>query len=1112
MDNQVYIDDNDVQMVEAGEQVSLSFATSDVIASVDESDKVWVGYEDLEYFAIPFNPLRTDVIVVRPPSTGGGGGGDGVWGQITGTLSNQADLYAELQNRGKLDSVNYWQALQYLNQGFQLPNNILGQYGTGGAVIRGTAIGDLVMAAGTGTGNVYVRPAGQSSTTYQSIFGTDGYVTLPRLKVGAGAGAGGVMLELTGDRAWQFRQGGSGSTSYLELYDAIGGKRLEITTLSSTNKVMIDPNSSTVTATNFSGLASNATKLAAARTLNLGGELFGSVSFDGSANVDFGSRVRNYVTANTAGDKSNWYGRIARITLGALYHDSAVELQMMGTSDGATISRTSRIRFRAKQQVALPGLPYVNVEMERGSYLNPSDVVAIVGDTTAYPITVDLYVKISGTYSALRSYIIGRGGSQWTEMIENESLVQTLPAGTQVVGIPSIERSWADTYNATTDVLIAGNSAWHAGNLPKSILHTTDKSSGGDLRFASSNGRGVRFWDNDSYKIWMSAATDTSWGGRVAGETTSDYNMYFRMTGGINRGFVFESTYGTKLLSINPNGVRSVPSITAPSFIGALTGNADSATKLATARTINGVSFDGTADITVPSGPTSMDLYLRTLRVQPNTDGDQAWIRAEGTTGVTLDAVNGANNAYAPLSIRSTALSLNGLTYVNGNFHARSDAVYLGGRVANTGNKIRVFNPDSSTAVRIDAVTADFSAFAAMQFRATGYTFNTGRVSIFNGTFGTQTGLIGRGYDNGIIRWQDVMEADGSFALYAYDTAGSTPTRMLNIRSAVAGGSNDMTLSGKLAIGGASVGSDVYGTVTTQGGMKSLGGNAALIVQQRDNSSIEWHMYGTGNQWRVWNSANGVDIIKCGTGGEFRVNNQLYLDNGWFRSQQAGTGWYSEPHGGGIYMQDSNWVRVYGGKGFLVQSNLRIESTSPTIECYDTDGNYTNWIHCNDGNHGFLQHGVYAWGCYRNVSNDWICQNNIVAYASDDRLKMNKHPVPYSRVNDFYSRLEIEEFDWDPAALQRYKVNIKPNQKEIGSIAQKMQKIFPDAVRINESHNPIDKNAYKPDILTILWEKTIPLAHAEIQRLRQRVSELEAMAGRLAALENAVGQLMQTRH
>ena len=54
---------------------------------------------------------------------------------------------------------------------------------------------------------------------------------------------------------------------------------------------------------------------------------------------------------------------------------------------------------------------------------------------------------------------------------------------------------------------------------------------------------GLRFWGGDSgYRIHMSAQGDATNGGRVAGETTSDYNMYFTMSGGTNRGFVFRNT------------------------------------------------------------------------------------------------------------------------------------------------------------------------------------------------------------------------------------------------------------------------------------------------------------------------------------------------------------------------------------------------------------------------------------------------------------------------------------------------------------------------------------------------------------------------------------------
>ena len=62
-----------------------------------------------------------------------------------------------------------------------------------------------------------------------------------------------------------------------------------------------------------------------------------------------------------------------------------------------------------------------------------------------------------------------------------------------------------------------------------------------EFQNAAGDGRGHRFWASDSYKIYMSSTGNGTWGGRVAGETTSDYNMYFRMTGGTNRGFVFRA-------------------------------------------------------------------------------------------------------------------------------------------------------------------------------------------------------------------------------------------------------------------------------------------------------------------------------------------------------------------------------------------------------------------------------------------------------------------------------------------------------------------------------------------------------------------------------------------
>ena len=70
----------------------------------------------------------------------------------------------------------------------------------------------------------------------------------------------------------------------------------------------------------------------------------------------------------------------------------------------------------------------------------------------------------------------------------------------------------------------------------------------------ATNGRGVRFWNSDSYKIYMSQTANATWGGQANGQDTSDYNMYFKMTGGTNRGFVFLNPTTGKAAAIDGAG------------------------------------------------------------------------------------------------------------------------------------------------------------------------------------------------------------------------------------------------------------------------------------------------------------------------------------------------------------------------------------------------------------------------------------------------------------------------------------------------------------------------------------------------------------------------------
>lgn len=78
---------------------------------------------------------------------------------------------------------------------------------------------------------------------------------------------------------------------------------------------------------------------------------------------------------------------------------------------------------------------------------------------------------------------------------------------------------------------------------------------------------------------------------------------------GTNDGTDYVSIHGTndaENIKLHTGGAASFAStVTAPTFSGALSGNAATATKLVTARKINGTSFNGTADITTANWGTS---------------------------------------------------------------------------------------------------------------------------------------------------------------------------------------------------------------------------------------------------------------------------------------------------------------------------------------------------------------------------------------------------------------------------------------------------------------------------------------------------------------------------
>lgn len=74
--------------------------------------------------------------------------------------------------------------------------------------------------------------------------------------------------------------------------------------------------------------------------------------------------------------------------------------------------------------------------------------------------------------------------------------------------------------------------------------------------------------------------------------------------------------------------------------------------------------------------------------------------------------------------------------------------------------------------------------------------------------------------------------------------------------------------------------------------------------------------------------------------------NTIYANN-WFRSQ-GDSGWYNESYGGGIWMNDSNWIKTYGGKSFYCDNQIY---SSNSIKMSNILLEHTNEINSASGLH-----------------------------------------------------------------------------------------------------------------------------------------------------------------
>lgn len=193
-----------------------------------------------------------------------------------------------------------------------------------------------------------------------------------------------------------------------------------------------------------------------------------------------------------------------------------------------------------------------------------------------------------------------------------------------------------------------GNIVYHAGRKPtiseigaaaSNHTHSYLPLSGGTMTGAisSSLNTGTYLDGNKGRALVNSTNTAGGYTALVKSNSTNGYFTQATYQGNHLLQYTAKSTVDagnnsvTKTVTLlNESGNSSFPgTVTAPTFSGALSGNATTATKLQTARTINGTSFDGSGNITTANWGTARTITIGKTAKSVNGSANVSWTAAE---------------------------------------------------------------------------------------------------------------------------------------------------------------------------------------------------------------------------------------------------------------------------------------------------------------------------------------------------------------------------------------------------------------------------------------------------------------------------------------------------